>query len=201
MFVLSSPSGAGKTTLARLLLESDSDISMSISVTTRQRRRDEFDGKDYHFIDKAEFERLAGAGALLEHAKVFDNFYGTPKKPVEEALALGRDVLFDIDWQGAQQLVSTAPNDLVRVFILPPSMQALERRLQTRAQDTPDVVAKRMARAADEMSHWAEYDYVLINADRDKSLADLKAILKAERLRRQRQIGLNEFVAGLRQGV
>ena len=201
MFVLSSPSGAGKTTLARLLIESDPNISMSVSVTTRQQRRGEIEGKDYHFIDKAEFDRLASTGALLEHAKVFDNFYGTPRKPVEEALAQGRDVLFDIDWQGTQQLESSARDDLVRVFILPPTMQALERRLQTRAQDTPEVVAKRMARAADEMSHWAEYDYVLINSDRDRSLADVRAILQAERLRRQRQVGLNDFVAGLRRGL
>jgi guanylate kinase len=201
MFVLSSPSGAGKTTLARKLLESDPNISMSVSVTTRPARRDEVEGKDYHFIAKTAFDRLVADGALLEHAKVFDNFYGTPRQPVEEALAQGRDVLFDIDWQGTQQLVSSAPNDLVRVFILPPTMQALRRRLEQRAQDTSQVVAKRMARASDEMSHWAEYDYVLVNVDIDKSLADVRAILQAERLRRQRQVGLNEFVADLRRGV
>jgi guanylate kinase len=201
MFVLSSPSGAGKTTLARALLDSDPSISMSVSVTTRPKRPGEVEGKDYRFIDKGEFDRLVATSALLEHAKVFDNFYGTPRKPVEDAMAQGRDVLFDIDWQGTQQLVSTAPNDLVRVFILPPTMQALERRLQMRAQDTAEVVARRMARAADEMSHWAEYDYVLINNDIDQSLSHVRAILQAERLRRQRQVGLNEFVANLRRGI
>jgi guanylate kinase len=201
MFVLSSPSGAGKTTLARALLDSDPSISMSVSVTTRPKRPGEVEGKDYRFIDKGEFDRLVATNALLEHAKVFDNFYGTPRKPVEDGLAQGRDVLFDIDWQGTQQLVSTAPNDLVRVFILPPTMQALERRLQMRAQDTAEVVARRMARAADEMSHWAEYDYVLINNHIDQSLSHVRAILQAERLRRQRQVGLNEFVADLRRGV
>ena len=198
MFVLSSPSGAGKTTLSRRLVAADGHISMSVSVTTRPPRRGEVDGQDYHFVTKAEFDRLADAGELLEHAKVFDNFYGTPKKPVEQALAQGEDVLFDIDWQGTQQLESSAPNDLVSVFILPPSMQALERRLEARAQDAPDIVAQRMARAADEMSHWAEYDYVLINVDIDRSLAHVRAILEAERMRRERQVGLNEFVGSLR---
>ena len=201
MFVLSSPSGAGKTTLARKLLEADPNISMSVSVTTRPARRDEVDGKDYHFIAKPEFDRLAGSDALLEHAKVFDNFYGTPRKPVEDALAQGRDVLFDIDWQGTQQLMSKAGKDLVRVFILPPTMQALRRRLEQRAQDTTDVVVKRMARAADEMSHYAEYDYVLINVDIDETLANVRTILQAERLRRDRQVGLSEFVNGLRSGA
>jgi guanylate kinase len=201
MFVLSSPSGAGKTTLARKLLESDSNISMSVSVTTRPARRDEIDGKDYHFIGKSEFDRLVSTDALLEHAKVFDNFYGTPAKPVEDALAQGRDVLFDIDWQGTQQLMDKARKDLVRVFILPPSMQALRRRLEQRAQDTTEVVAKRMARASDEMSHYAEYDYVLINVDIDQSLDNVRAILHAERLRRERQVGLSEFVNRLRSGA
>lgn len=201
MFVLSSPSGAGKTTIARKLLESDANISMSVSVTTRQARRDEVDGKDYHFIGKAEFDRLASTDALLEHAKVFDNFYGTPRRPVDDALAQGRDVLFDIDWQGTQQLMDKARKDLVRVFILPPTMQALRRRLEQRAQDTSEVVARRMARASDEMSHYAEYDYVLINVDIEKTLADVRAILQAERLRRDRQVGLSEFVNGLRSGA
>src|SRR6202171_3082770 len=192
MFVLSSPSGAGKTTLSRGLVEADGNISMSVSVTTRPPRRGEVDGQDYRFVSKPEFDRLVEAGDLLEHAKVFDNYYGTPKRPVEEALAQGRDVLFDIDWQGTQQLESSAPNDLVSVFILPPSMQALERRLEARPQDSSDVVAKRMARAADEMSHWAEYDYVLINVDIERSLSQVRAILEAERLRRQRPVGLNE---------
>ena len=201
MFVLSSPSGAGKTTLARKLLESDPNISMSVSVTTRPARRDETDGKDYHFIGKSEFDRLVSTDALLEHAKVFDNFYGTPAQPVEDALAQGRDVLFDIDWQGTQQLMDKARKDLVRVFILPPSMQALRRRLEQRAQDTSEVVAKRMARASDEMSHYAEYDYVLINVDIDQSLANVCTILHAERLRRERQVGLSEFVNRLRSGT
>ncbi|MBI1210130.1 MAG: guanylate kinase [Alphaproteobacteria bacterium] len=201
MFVLSSPSGAGKTTIARRLLESDPNISMSVSVTTRQPRRDEIDGKDYRFIGKAEFDRLASTDELLEHAKVFDNFYGTPRKPVEDALTQGRDVLFDIDWQGTQQLMDKARKDLVRVFILPPTMLALRRRLEQRAQDTTEVVARRMARASDEMSHYAEYDYVLINVDIDKTLADVQAILHAERLRRDRQVGLSEFVNRLRSGA
>ena len=201
MFVLSSPSGAGKTTLSRRLVAADGHISMSVSVTTRPPRRGEVDGQDYHFVRRVEFDRLADAGELLEHAKVFDNFYGTPKKPVEQALAQGEDVLFDIDWQGTQQLESSAPNDLVSVFILPPSMQALERRLEARAQDAPDIVARRMARAADEMSHWAEYDYVLVNVDIDRSLAHVRAILEAERMRRERQVGLNEFVGSLRSGL
>jgi guanylate kinase len=201
MFVLSSPSGAGKTTIARRLLEADNNISMSVSVTTRLMRRGEIEGKDYHFIGKPEFDALVSQGALLEHAKVFDNYYGTPRKPVEEAMAQGRDVLFDIDWQGTQQLMGKAEKDLVRVFILPPTMQALRRRLEQRAQDTTDVVVKRMARASDEMSHYAEYDYVLVNVDIDESLANVRAILQAERLRRQRLIGLNEFVEDLRRGV
>ena len=201
MFVLSSPSGAGKTTLARMLLESDQNISISVSVTTRAPRRDEVDGKDYHFISKAAFDKLAADGALLEHAKVFDNFYGTPRKPVEDAMVQGRDVLFDIDWQGTQQLMDKAQDDLVRVFILPPTMQALRRRLEQRAQDTTEVVANRMARAADEMSHYAEYDYVLINVDIDKTIADVRSILNAERLKRERQVGLSDFVNDLRKGV
>jgi len=184
-----------------MLLAVDPNISMSVSVTTRQARRDEVDGKDYHFIDKAEFDRLANTGALLEHARVFDNFYGTPRQPVEEAVAQGRDVLFDIDWQGTQQLMSKAGKDLVRVFILPPTMQALRRRLEQRAQDATEVVVKRMARASDEMSHYAEYDYVLVNVDVDETLANVRAILQAERMRRERQIGLSEFVNQLRSGV
>jgi guanylate kinase len=201
MFVLSSPSGAGKTTIARKLLESDSNISMSVSVTTRTPRRDEVNGKDYHFISKGEFDKLAASNALLEHAKVFDNYYGTPRKPVDDALAQGRDVLFDIDWQGTQQLMGKAAKDLVRVFILPPTMQALRRRLEQRAQDATDVVMKRMARAADEMSHYAEYDYVLINVDIDKTLGDVRSILQAERLKRERQVGLSDFVNQLREGA
>jgi len=201
MFVLSSPSGAGKTTLSRRLMEVDANISMSVSVTTRKQRRGEVPGQDYYFVSKEEFDALVGKGDLLEHARVFDNDYGTPRKPVEEALAQGRDVLFDIDWQGTQQLESSARDDLVRVFILPPTMQALERRLEKRAQDAPEIVTKRMARAADEMSHWAEYDYVLVNEDVEVSLALVRSILEAERHRRNRQTGLNDFVANLRGGL
>jgi len=197
MFVLSSPSGAGKTTLARRLLESDANISMSVSVTTRAPRRDEVDGKDYHFIGKAEFDRLAKTEALLEHARVFDNFYGTPRKPVEDALAQGRDVLFDIDWQGTQQLREKARADVVSVFILPPSAADLEKRLHSRAQDSDEVIRNRMSRASHEMSHWAEYDYIVINHDVDEAFAEVQSILKAERLKRERRTGLVGFVRGL----
>jgi guanylate kinase len=200
MLVLSSPSGAGKTTISRKLLERDDNLSMSISVTTRPRRPGEVDGNDYHFIDAAEFDRLVGAGALLEHAKVFGNYYGTPRAAVESALAAGRDVLFDIDWQGTQQLAEKAREDLVSVFILPPSTRELERRLQARAQDSAAEVSRRMAKAADEMSHWAEYDYIIVNHDIESSTRRVQAILQAERLRRERQVGLSEFVKTLREG-
>jgi guanylate kinase len=173
---------------------------MSISVTTRPRRPGEVDGNDYHFIDAAEFDRLVGEGALLEHAKVFGNYYGTPRAAVEAALAEGRDVLFDIDWQGTQQLAEKAREDLVSVFILPPSTRELERRLQSRAQDSAAEVSRRMAKAADEMSHWAEYDYIIVNYDIDSSTRRVQAILQAERLRRERQVGLSEFVKALREG-
>ncbi|GGB50653.1 guanylate kinase [Tistrella bauzanensis] len=199
MLVLSSPSGAGKTTLSRRLLASDDDIALSVSVTTRAKRPGEVDGVDYHFIDKAAFQRMVGDDALLEHATVFENSYGTPRAAVEATLASGRDVLFDIDWQGTQQLADRARDDLVTVFILPPSIVELERRLTTRAQDSAEVVARRMAKAADEMSHYAEYDYVLVNDDVDRSLANLEAILRAERLRRKRQLGLSGFVNGMRE--
>jgi guanylate kinase len=200
MLVLSSPSGAGKTTISRKLLERDGNLSMSISVTTRPRRPGEVDGNDYHFIDAAEFDRLVGEGALLEHAKVFGNYYGTPRAAVESALAKGRDVLFDIDWQGTQQLAEKAREDLVSVFILPPSTRELERRLKARAQDSAAEVSRRMAKAADEMSHWAEYDYILVNHDIESSTRRVQAILQAERLRRERQVGLSEFVKSLREG-
>ena len=200
MLVLSSPSGAGKTTISRKLLERDGNLSMSISVTTRPRRPGEVDGNDYHFIDAAEFDRLVGAGALLEHAKVFGNYYGTPRAAVEAALAEGRNVLFDIDWQGTQQLAEKAREDLVSVFILPPSTRELERRLKARAQDSAAEVTRRMAKAADEMSHWAEYDYIIVNHDIDSSTRRVQAILQAERLRRERQVGLSEFVKALREG-
>ena len=200
MFVLSSPSGAGKTTISRKLLERDRGLSMSVSVTTRPRRPGEVDGVDYHFVGHGEFDRLVGDNAILEHAKVFGNYYGTPRGPVEAALAAGRDVLFDIDWQGTQQLAERARDDLVSVFILPPSTRELERRLHSRAQDSAAEVARRMAKAADEMSHWAEYDYIIVNRDIDSSVRETQAILAAERLRRERQVGLSEFVNSLRGG-
>ena len=197
MLVLSSPSGAGKTTLSRKLLDADGDVSLSVSVTTRPPRRGEVDGRDYHFIDEARFQDMVRRGELLEWAKVFDYHYGTLKQPVDEILAQGRDVLFDIDWQGTQQLREKAAGDLVSIFVLPPSIPDLERRLHTRAQDADDVIHARMAKAADEMSHWAEYDYVVINKDIDDAFAEVQAILKAERLKRERQTGLSAFVRGL----
>jgi guanylate kinase len=200
MLVLSSPSGAGKTTLSRLLLEHDREMELSVSVTTRPKRPAERDGVDYHFVDHQHFRDLIERQALLEYAKVFDHYYGTPRGPVDATLAAGRDMLFDIDWQGTQQLTERARADLVSVFILPPSTPELERRLIRRAQDPPDVVAKRMAKAADEMSHWPEYDYVIVNIDIGRSLEQLKAILTAERLKRQRQIGMADFVKALRAG-
>ncbi len=200
MLVLSSPSGAGKTSIARRLLEVDADIEMSVSVTTRTKRPGEVSGRDYHFIDRTEFDLMVNRQELLEHAKVFDHYYGTPRKPVEAVLSSGRDVLFDIDWQGTQQLAQRARDDLVSIFILPPSTAELERRLKSRAQDTPAVVAKRMAKAADEMSHWREYDYIILNRDLDQSVENVRAILTAERLRLNRQTDLTDFVTGLRQG-
>ncbi|HRK19416.1 MAG TPA: guanylate kinase [Hyphomicrobiaceae bacterium] len=197
LFVLSSPSGAGKTTLARNILAADPNIAMSVSVTTRKSRPGEVDGKDYFFISDAEFARRRDAGELLEWAAVFDHFYGTPKAPVDAALAAGRDVLFDIDWQGAQQLNEQMPHDLVRIFILPPDGKTLERRLTPRAQDPPDVVARRMQKAAGEISHWPEYDYVIVNRDVNESHELLLAILTAERLKRRRQTGLTSFVRSI----
>ena len=200
MLVLSSPSGAGKTSISRRLLELDGAIELSISVTTRKKRPGEVAGRDYRFIDRTEFDLMVNRQQLLEHAKVFDNYYGTPKAPVEAALAGGRDVLFDIEWQGTQQLAQAARQDLVSVFILPPTTKELERRLKTRAQDSAAVVAKRMAKAADEMSHWPEYDYIVVNRDFEQSVAEVQSILTAERLRRNRQIGLPTLVKGLQQG-
>lgn len=197
LLVLSSPSGAGKTTLARRLLADDPTITMSVSVTTRPPRPGEIDGTDYHFIDPETFAAMRDANALLEWAEVFENAYGTPRAAVEEALAEGRDLLFDIDWQGAQQMAQRMSADLVRVFILPPSGQALQQRLMGRNQDSADVVAKRMSKASAEISHWAEYDYVIINEDVDESFAVLKAILAAARAQRERQVGLTEFVRQL----
>jgi len=200
MLVLSSPSGAGKTTISRGLLAREPGIEISVSVTTRPKRPGEVSGVDYHFIDATEFNLKVNRQELLEWAKVFGNYYGTPRAPVEAALAAGRDMLFDIDWQGTQQLVERAHADLVSIFILPPSTLELERRLRARAQDSAEEVARRMAKAADEMSHWAEYQYIIVNRDLDRSLAQVQAILQAERLRRERQVGLADFVKGLRAG-
>ena len=200
MLVLSSPSGAGKTTLARRLLESETDLELSISVTTRPRRSGEVDGRDYKFIDELTYNSMVAGGELLERAQVFGNSYGTPTVPVEMALVTGRDVLFDIDWQGARQLQEAAGIDVVSVFILPPSLAELERRLKTRAQDSDKVVASRMAAAVGEMSHLEEYDYVLVNEDMEDSLAKLRTILRAERLKRARHPGLGKFIQTLTPG-
>ncbi|MEI6417917.1 MAG: guanylate kinase [Sphingomonadales bacterium] len=198
MFVLSSPSGAGKTTLSRKLLAEDGEITMSVSATTRPPRPGEIDGVDYYFVSPDQFTSMVAAGALLEWAHVFGNRYGTPRAPVEAALAAGRDVLFDIDWQGTQQLQQTdAASDLVRLFILPPDLAELDRRLRGRGTDAADVIEGRMARARDEISHWGEYDYILVNQDVEQCLNDIRAILAAERLRRKRQLGLASFVRGM----
>jgi guanylate kinase len=201
MLVLSSPSGAGKTTLSRKLLDTDRSVELSVSVTTRPMRSGEVDGRDYRFIDRARFDAMVRGGELLEWAEVFDHCYGTPKEPVQAALAGGRDVLFDIDWQGTQQLREKVPTDLVSVFVLPPSVSELERRLRARALDPDDVIKRRMAKAAEEMSHWAEYDYVVINRDIDKAFSEVCAILAAERLKRERQVGLSRFVRTLQAGT
>jgi len=200
MLVLSSPSGAGKTTLSRWLLESENNVVMSVSATTRPKRPNEMDGRDYFFKTEAEFRAMVEAGEFLEHAVVFGHHYGTPKQPVFEALRQGRDVLFDIDWQGTQQLRQQARDDVVTVFVLPPSRDELERRLKARAQDPPDVVAKRMAKADDEISHWAEYDYVIVNEDVVRAQAQVDIILEAERLKRTRQPGIPDFVERLIRG-
>ena len=201
LFVLSSPSGAGKTTLARRVLAGDAGIELSVSVTTRAPRPGEAEGRDYRFVDTGEFRRMRDAGELLEWAEVFDHLYGTPRVPVEQALARGRDVLFDIDWQGTQQLAEKLPQDLVRIFILPPSAKVLEERLRARAQDADATVARRMAEAAAELAHWAEYDYVLVNSDLEASAAGLRAILAAERLRRERLLGLADFVRSMQHAL
>ncbi len=201
MLVLSSPSGAGKTTISRALLERDGNLSMSVSATTRPKRPGEVSGRDYQFVDATEFNLMVNRQELLEHAKVFGNYYGTPRSLVEESLSEGKDVLFDIDWQGTQQLAQNARDDLVSVFILPPSTAELHRRLERRAQDPAEVVAARMAKAPDEMSHWAEYDYIVINREVEDSVNAVQSILAAERLRRERQVGLTDFVKGLRDGL
>jgi guanylate kinase len=197
MFVLSSPSGAGKTTLSRMLLKADRSVVLSVSVTTRPKRPGEIDGRDYHFIDRSRFDAMVKKGELLEWAEVFGHRYGTPRQPVIKALQAGRDVLFDIDWQGTQQLSEKARDDLVSVFILPPTVKELERRLKRRAQDSRTVIGSRMAKAGDEMSHWPEYDYVIVNREKAKAFAEVRAILSAERLKLRRQIGLSDFVRGL----
>jgi guanylate kinase len=201
LLVLSSPSGAGKTTLAKRLLDANPDLQLSVSVTTRPPRPGEVEGKDYHFIDAAEYERMKSANELLEWAQVFDRSYATPRAPVIAALAAGHDVLFDIDWQGTRQLKAQLPDDVATVFILPPNGKALERRLQARGSDSAEVVARRMAAAAAEIEHWSEYDYVLVNSDLDDSLSGLQAILAAERLKRGRQTGMADFVAGVLAGL
>ena len=201
LLVLSSPSGAGKTTLARRLLAADPGLRMSVSVTTRRPRPGEVDGRDYHFIDASEFERLKGAGELLESAEVHGNRYATPKAAVLAALQAGDDMLFDIDWQGARQLKERMGEDMVSVFILPPDGKSLEQRLRTRGQDSEEVVARRIAAAATEIGHWEEYDYVIVKADLEASSAGLAAILAAERLKRARQTGLDTFVRGVLDGL
>ncbi len=198
MFVLSSPSGAGKTTLSRQLVKDTVGLQMSVSATTRPMRPGEVDGRDYYFVDRVKFDAMVAAGEFLEWANVFDNCYGTPRAPVEAALAGGRDVLFDIDWQGTQQLRSHAPNDVVSVFVLPPSVKALEHRLHTRAQDSDEVIHGRMKKAGDEMSHYDAYDYIVVNDNIGVAFESVKAILRAEQLKRERQIGIDAFVRDMR---
>jgi guanylate kinase len=198
LIILSSPSGAGKSTLARRLMAWDPSIRFSVSATTRAPRPGEVDGREYHFRDRAEFERMVAAGEMLEHAEVFGHLYGSPRAPVEAALSRGEDTLFDIDWQGGQQIRNSAlGGDCVSIFLLPPSIAELERRLRDRAQDSEAVIRGRMAKSEAEISHWAEYDYVLVNRDLEVCEAELRAILTGERLRRSRQPGLSEFVKGL----
>jgi len=197
MFVLSSPSGAGKTTLSRMLVAETPALRMSVSATTRPMRPGEVDGKDYYFVDPPRFETMIAKGELLEWATVFGNRYGTPRGPVEASLAAGHDVLFDIDWQGTQQLRSRSPNDVVSVFILPPSVAALEQRLHTRAQDSEDVIRSRMKKAGDEMSHFDAYDYIVVNDNIGMAFEAIKSILRAEQLKRERQVGLSGFVGAL----
>jgi guanylate kinase len=200
LLVLSSPSGAGKTTITRELVQRDPRLHISVSVTTRPPRKGELNGRHYHFVNGARFDEMVAGGELLEHASVFGHFYGTPRAPVDAALSAGRDIISDIDWQGTQQLAQTVRDDLVAVFVLPPSMAALEERLKTRAQDSDEVVRARMAKSSDEMSHWPEYDYVLINHDIAESVRQVQAILAAERVRRGRLRGLADFVNRLRTG-
>jgi guanylate kinase len=198
MFVLSSPSGAGKTTLSRMLVSETPALQMSVSATTRTKRPGEVDGKDYYFVNQSEFDAMLAKNELLEWATVFDNRYGTPRAPVDAALASGSDVLFDIDWQGTQQLRSRSPNDVVSVFILPPSVAALEQRLHTRAQDSDEIIRGRMKKAGDEMSHFDAYDYIVVNDNIGIAFEAVKSILRAEQLKRDRQVGLSGFVQTLR---
>jgi guanylate kinase len=199
MFVLSSPSGAGKTTLSRMLVAETPALQMSVSATTRPMRPGEVDGKDYFFVDQDRFAAMVESGELLEWATVFDNRYGTPRIPVEKSLAAGHDILFDIDWQGTQQLRSRSPNDVVSVFILPPSVQALEQRLHTRAQDSDETIRGRMRKAGDEMSHFDAYDYIVVNDNIGLAFEAVRSILRAEQLKRDRQVGLSGFVRNLQQ--
>lgn len=200
LLVLSSPSGAGKTTITRALVEQDPILRLSVSITTRPRRAGEVDGRHYHFVGRDRFDEMVKDGELLEHAVVFGHCYGTPRAPVEAVLTAGGDVISDVDWQGTQQLKETVGADLVAIFVLPPSLAALEERLRSRAQDSDEVVRARMAKSADEMSHWPEYDYVIVNRSLAESVSQVQSILVAERVRRERQIGLAEFVNRLRQG-
>jgi len=204
MYVLSSPSGAGKTTITRALLEKNQNLIISISATTRQKRAGEINGEDYHFVDIPEFNRMVDDGEMLEHAKVFGNYYGTPRDTVESALAMGQDVIFDIDWQGTQQLREMAQSDLVTLFILPPSARELENRLRNRSKDTLETdtqIRDRMAKSTDEMMHYSEYDYVLINEDINLTIEQAQMILDAERLKRRRLVGLSDFVRGVADGL
>ena len=201
LLVLSSPSGAGKTTISRKLFEEDGKLAMSVSVTTRPKRPGEVDGTHYYFVDRAKFDEMVAQGELLEHAVVFGNCYGTPRGPVMHALDNGQDIISDVDWQGTQQLKEQVRQDLVSVFILPPTLAALEERLRSRAQDSDEVVAGRMEKSADEMSHWPEYDYVVVNRELGESVRQVRSILIAERARRDRQVGLAEFVNRLRAGA
>lgn len=204
MYVLSSPSGAGKTTITRALLEKNEDLVVSVSATTRSKRAGEIDGQDYHFVDIAEFNRMVDNGEMLEHAKVFGNYYGTPRDTVESSLAMGQDVIFDIDWQGTQQLGEMARNDLVTLFILPPSARELENRLRTRSKNTLETdaqIRERMSKSTDEMMHYSEYEYVLINKDIERTINQAQMILDAERLKRRRLTGLSDFVRGVADGL
>ncbi len=197
MLVLSSPSGAGKTTISRELLKRENNVNISVSATTRPPRPSEVDGKDYFFLSQDKYHEMVGNDGFLEHAKVFENYYGTPREPVEEALKQGRDVLFDVDWQGTQQLAENARDDLVSIFILPPSMEELEKRLRGRGQDSEEVIKYRMGKAPNELSHYIEYDYIVFNVDLEESVANVQAILKTERQRRQRLLGLHDFISEL----